>query len=241
MQNPPPSEKTAEVDILASILENHVEPSPNQKRTLEFHRQNLDAISWYPASRDKHHCYPGGYYDHVGEVMNNVMTLFHLCVLPTEKFTMSDILLVAYWHDIDKACSLEPGKSFRYEVDAEPPTVKQRDYAHVLGVFTDEYESKTSISFKIDEAIAGRLHVDERRIPRFKYRERESIDDAAIVVAIAAQAGVTFSIEQLSALSTHHGGWSPLVKSDPVHNFPNPLGVLLHCADLISSSCQRGL
>ena len=132
------------------------EEGEKKYRALTFHDQNVEAFRYYPASANKHHCYLGGYYDHVLEVMNNTLTLFHLVVLDVGKFDMTDALEAAYWHDIDKACSFEHGKSSRYVIDQEAPTEKQRNYALGLGCTIEEYDSKTSISTKIDAALEHR-------------------------------------------------------------------------------------
>lgn len=211
-----------------------------KERTLAFHDANIEAIRSFPASGNKHHRYPGGYYDHVLEVMNNTLTLFHLVVLDVGKFNMTDALEAAYWHDIDKACSFEFGQSYRYEWDREPPTEKQLDYAEHLGCQIEEYDSKTSISAKIDAAKEGRV-LEARDIAYFTYRsDTMPVDDGAIAASIAARAGVFFSVPVLSAICTHHGGWSPLVMFNQRSNHPIPLGVLLHTADYISSACQDG-
>lgn len=227
-------------DPIRALIEEWWPEGGSKARTLAFHDANLEAIRLYPASANKHHCYPGGYYDHVLEVMNNSLTLFHLVVLDVGKFNMTDALEAAYWHDIDKAVSFEPGLSFRYQFDKEPPTDKQLDYARNLGVKIEEYDSKTSISAKIDAAKEGRT-LDEREIAYFTYRpEIPPIDDGAIVASIAARAEIFFSTTVLSAICTHHGSWSPIVMFNQKNNRPLPLGVLLHAADYISSACQNG-
>jgi Putative helicase len=211
-----------------------------KERTLAFHDSNLEALRFYPASTTKHHCYVGGYYDHVLEVMNNTLTLFHLVVLDIGKFDMTDALEGAYWHDADKAVSFEHGKSFRYTLDEEPPTDKQRDYAERLGCVIEEYDSKTSISTKIDAAKEGRP-LDPRDIAYFRFKDDYMpVDDGAIVASIAARAGIFFSLPVLSAICTHHGSWAPIVQFSQRSNRPIPLGVLLHAADYMSTACQNG-
>jgi hypothetical protein len=229
-----------EDDPIRSLIVEWWPKNEKKSRTLAFHDANLAAIRLFPASTNKHHLYPGGYYDHVLEVMNNTLTLFHLVVLDVGKFDMTDALEAAYWHDIDKAASFEPGQSFRYEWDQEPPTAKQVDYARALGCTIEDCDSKTSISAKIDAAKEGRK-LDPREISYFRYRpEMPPIDDGAIVASIAGRAGVFFSLPVLSAICTHHGSWSPIVMFNQKANRPIPLGVLLHAADYMSSSCQNG-
>jgi hypothetical protein len=229
-----------EDDPIRSLITEWWPEGEKKDRTLAFHEENLEAIQFFPASANKHHCYPGGYYDHVLEVMNNSLTLFHLVVVDVGKFDMTDALEAAYWHDIDKACSFEAGQSFRYEYDREPPTAKQLDYARNLGCVIEEYDSKTSISTKIDAAKEERK-LDSREINYFRYRpEVPPIDDGAIVASIAARAGVFFNLSVLSAICTHHGSWSPIVMFNQRANRPLPLGVLLHAADYMSTACQNG-
>lgn len=227
-------------DPIRALLEEWWPKGEKKNRTLAFHEDNLEAIRLFPASKDKHHCYPGGYYDHVLEVMNNSLTLFHLVVLDVGKFDMTDALESAYWHDIDKATSFVHGQSTRYEWDREPPTEKQKDYAERLGCLVEEYDSKTSISAKIDAAKEGRK-LDPREVAYFTYRpDILPIDDGALVASIAGRAGVFFSLHVLSAICTHHGSWAPIVQHSQRRNHPIPLGVLLHAADYMSTACQNG-
>lgn len=229
------TEKKPEPDPIAELLRERWAETENRERTLAYHEENLEAIRFYPASASAHHCYPGGYYDHVLEVLNNTLTMFPLVVLDIGKFTLSDALEAAYWHDVDKACSLEPNKSSWFELDDEPPTEKQREYAIGLGITIDQYESKTSISTKIDAAVAGR-EIDPREIAYFRYRkDRLPIDESAMVELLASRVGVFFSLPVLSAICTHHS------RSFPTKYYkPTPLGILLHAADLISAECQNG-
>ena len=227
-----------EPDPIGQLLKNYLAEGEQKTRILEFHDENLPAFKIFPAAQKFHHCYPGGYYDHVLEVMNNTLTIFPLVVLDVGKFDLEDVLVAAYFHDIDKACSLDPGKSFRYELDNEAPTYKQVDYAKELGISISDCESKTSISYKIDKVKAGEP-IDEYAVPYFRYRkERSPMDDGAIVASICAHNGILLNNKVLSAICTHHGSFSPLVAMLKVQI--TPLGILLHTADYISSHAQNG-
>lgn len=227
-------------DPLLQFLVNYLDEGENKKRIIAFHHENIDAFWTYPASAAHHHCYPGGYYEHVLEVANNALTMLHLCVLDECRFTPDDLFTAVYFHDIDKAASYVPGESFRYVFDSEPATHKQLDYARELGVELEAGESKTSISYKIDCAKDGEP-VDPFKVPRYLHRyDRLPMDDGAIVCSIAAHHGITLSEQALSAICLHHGGWSPLVVGSKYTINPTPLGVLLHTADFISSHCQNG-
>jgi hypothetical protein len=227
-------------DPLFQFLVNYLAEGEMKERIIVFHYANLDAFRIFPASHANHHCYPGGYYEHVLEVANNALTMLPLCVLDECRFTVDDLCVAVYFHDIDKACSYVAGESFRYVFDSEPATRKQLDYARELGVEVAVDESKTSISYKIDCAKSGEP-IDPFQVPRFSRRpDRLPMDDGAIVCSIAARHGITFSEQALSAICLHHGGWAPLVAGSKYSVNPTPLGVLLHTADFISSHCQNG-
>lgn len=73
----------------------------------------------------------------------------------------------------------------------------------------------------------------KNRMP-FEYnKETYSTEEAATVVARAAQHGLHLTDYEIHALSLAHGGWSDIMQ----RNFQpkmHPLAVVLHCADLLS-------
>jgi hypothetical protein len=227
-------------DPLYQILKHYLSDGEYKDRIIDFHHRNIEALQIFPASRSNHHCYPGGYYDHILEVANNVQTILPLCVLDEGRFTVDDVFVATYFHDIDKACSYEFGQSFRYVFDTEPATTKQIHYARELGVKIEADETKTSISYKIDAA-KNEEPIDPFKVPRFIARpNRLAVDDGAIVASICAHNGITLNEQVLSAICLHHGGWAPLIMGTK-HSVPiSALGVLLHTADFISSHCQNG-
>jgi len=222
-------------------LMEYLTPGEYKDRIIDFHQKNIDALRIFPASRNQHHCYSGGYYEHVQEVANNVQTILPLCVLDeTANFTVDDVFVAAYFHDIDKACSTTFGESYRYVWDTEPPTDKQLSYARSLNIeMNPRGESKTSLSYKIGCMQDGKP-IDPFNVPHFISRSNIlPMDDGAIVASICAHNGITLNDQVLSAICCHHGGWSPLIKSNGNIN-PSPLGVLIHTADFISSHLQNG-
>jgi hypothetical protein len=227
-------------DPLLTVLTHFLTAGDYKDRIIAFHRRNIEAIRLFPASSTHHHCYPGGYYDHILEVANNIQTLLPLCVLDECRFTADDVFVAVYFHDIDKACSYVFGESSRYEFDQRAATYKQREFAQGLGVEIEESESMTSISYKIDCGLNGEP-IDPFKVPRFVHRRnRLPMDDGAIVCSICAHNGIILSEQVVSAVCLHQGGWSPLVVASKKPIDVSPLGALLHASDFMSSHCQNG-
>ncbi len=77
-------------------------------RLLEQHRERFEST---PGSSHNHQAWPGGYLDHVREVMNVCVVLYaSLGALRPLPFTLSDALLVAFVHDIEKPWKYERGE-----------------------------------------------------------------------------------------------------------------------------------
>ena len=68
-----------------------------------MHSDFIDKFVAAPGSRHNHQYWPGGYYDHVTEVMNLGLTVYDTYnsrrPLP---FSASDVLLIVYLHDLEK-------------------------------------------------------------------------------------------------------------------------------------------
>jgi hypothetical protein len=224
---------TTQDDSIYSLLNKYLDGDDQKSKILDFQVKYFNDMKFYPGAARHHHCYTGGYYDHVLEVMNNCLTMLPLIVMGLVEFTSKDALVAAYFHDVDKIF-------YRYELDSDAPTAAQLSYARDLGAdINTEFESKTSISFKIDAALGNKKY-DQYDVPYFK-RKQDILpfEDSAIVGMICARNGIFLNDQVLSALACHHGGWSPLVRTFP-NVSPTSLGILLHTADLISASCQGG-
>lgn len=75
------------------------------KRILSDNRMLFQAV---PGSTDNHQNWPGGYFDHVQEIMNIAVVLYErLDTLRPLPFLRSDLLLVVYLHDIEKPWKYE--------------------------------------------------------------------------------------------------------------------------------------
>jgi hypothetical protein len=82
-------------------------------------------IETVPASIKYHHNWTGGYQDHVLQVIERAVGLYHQLytneetMVPSD-FRMDDVILVAYIHDLDKL--------FRYQKVKEPKDGREWDY-----------------------------------------------------------------------------------------------------------------
>ena len=86
-------------------------------KILEDYRQLFTET---PGSSGNHQAWPGGYLDHITELMNIGSVLFHtLNHLRPLPFNESDVLLVTFLHDLEKP--------FKYTYDAQGSLVKNPD------------------------------------------------------------------------------------------------------------------
>ncbi len=86
------------IDHLLGLI--HEPNGSSCKRLLNDNRELFRAVQ---GSTHNHQAWPGGYLDHVTEVMNIAKTLF--TTLDAQRplpFTLSDILLVVFLHDVEK-------------------------------------------------------------------------------------------------------------------------------------------
>jgi hypothetical protein len=91
------------VDELVALID---EPNGSAcARILSEHRTLFATVQ---GSTHNHQAWPGGYLDHVCEVMNIAAVLYgQLSALRPLPFSLSDILLVVYLHDIEKPWKYE--------------------------------------------------------------------------------------------------------------------------------------
>jgi len=106
-----------------------------ENETLRRNLKNLhstlqERVKVMPASVKYHQNWTGGYRDHVRQVIQKAMELYRLLyidgltkVKPLVGFTMDDVILVAYIHDMDKL--------FRYQKVNQPRDGREWEYAEV--------------------------------------------------------------------------------------------------------------
>ena len=86
---------------LESMLE--LIDEPNRTACKNILEDNLELFKTVQGSAHNHHTWIGGYYDHIMDVMNIAIVLYErLNSLRPLPFSLSDLLLVLYLHDIEK-------------------------------------------------------------------------------------------------------------------------------------------
>ena len=80
----------------------------NRKPCLKLLRENDGLFKSARGSTHNHQAWPGGYWDHVQEVMNIAIVLYKpLDELRAHRLTLGEALLVLFLHDIEKPWSYE--------------------------------------------------------------------------------------------------------------------------------------
>lgn len=81
---------------------------PNRSACVRILSDHWDLFATVQGSTHNHQAWPGGYFDHVREAMNIAVVLYQqLSALRPLPFSLSDILLVVYLHDIEKPWKYE--------------------------------------------------------------------------------------------------------------------------------------
>ena len=76
---------------------------PNQSKCWRFYRENHEAIDKARGSKTKHQAWEGGLIDHICECVGVAIELHStLNRLRPLEFTLSDVALVLFWHDMEK-------------------------------------------------------------------------------------------------------------------------------------------
>jgi hypothetical protein len=84
---------------------------PNRSACLRILTDNRKLFQTVPGSTNNHQNWPGGYFDHIQEIMNIAVVLYNgLTILRPLPFSLSDLLLVVYLHDIEKPWKYELGE-----------------------------------------------------------------------------------------------------------------------------------
>lgn len=83
---------------------------PNRTACQNILNDNLELFKTAQGSMLNHHAWVGGYYDHIMEIMNIAIVLYErLNSLRPLPFSLSDLLLVLYLHDIEKPWRYDMG------------------------------------------------------------------------------------------------------------------------------------
>lgn len=76
---------------------------PNRSACVQLYRENRELFMRVQGSTNNHQAWPGGYHDHVQEVMNLACMIYEMLSLCRElPFSLSDLLLSVFFHDVEK-------------------------------------------------------------------------------------------------------------------------------------------
>ena len=90
---------------------------PNRSATARLLADHRKLFQTVQGSTNNHQPWPGGYYDHVQEIMNVTIVLYdRLNSIRPLPFTVSDAILIVFLHDIEKPWKYELGADGQLEV-----------------------------------------------------------------------------------------------------------------------------
>jgi len=75
---------------------------PNRAACKNLYNENIELFKSMPGSSHNHQAWPGGYHDHITEVMNICLLLYPIYNVRQLNFTLGDALLVMFLHDLEK-------------------------------------------------------------------------------------------------------------------------------------------
>lgn len=132
---------------------------PNRSICWRLIAHHTKRFNTAPGSSHIHQNWRGGYRDHIVEVMNLVVIdyrahepLGRFALLPRERqFTLSDALVVLFWHDIEKM--------WRYKMDleGEGEIIFNPDGSFATNPDLDTKEQRTAFAAKVIEDYGVRL------------------------------------------------------------------------------------
>lgn len=101
---------------------------PNQTVCFRILSENRKLFQIVQGSTHNHQAWPGGYYDHVQEIMNIAVYLYPVMhALRPLPFSLSDALLVVFLHDIEKPWKYEIGPDGELQII---PALRAKDAQH---------------------------------------------------------------------------------------------------------------
>lgn len=81
---------------------------PNRSGVIKILDENRKLFQTVQGSTNNHQNWPGGYFDHVQEIMNIAILLYEkLSTARPLPFSLSDLLLIVYLHDLEKPWKYE--------------------------------------------------------------------------------------------------------------------------------------
>lgn len=84
---------------------------PNRSGAVKILNDNRKLFQTVQGSTNNHQNWPGGYFDHVQEIMNIAILLYEkLSSARPLPFSLSDLLLIVYLHDLEKPWKYDLGE-----------------------------------------------------------------------------------------------------------------------------------
>lgn len=84
---------------------------PNRSGAIKILNDNRELFQTVQGSTNNHQNWPGGYFDHVQEIMNIAILLYEkLSSARPLPFSLSDLLLIVYLHDLEKPWKYDLGE-----------------------------------------------------------------------------------------------------------------------------------
>ena len=158
----------ASIDDLVQLI-----TEPNRTAVGKILADNRDLFARVQGSTHNHQAWPGGYLDHVTEVMNIALVLFRtLSAQRPLPFSLSDILLVVFLHDIEKPWKYELGEDG--QLRHKPTMLTKVDHQRFRMEKLTEYGVVLS-----DEHVNG-LKYAEGELDDYSSRERKMRPLAAL-------------------------------------------------------------
>ncbi|TSC82799.1 MAG: Uncharacterized protein G01um101419_486 [Parcubacteria group bacterium Gr01-1014_19] len=100
---------------------------PNRRACEKLYHENRKLWEKTPGSSHNHQSWPGGYVDHVIEVMNVALALHEsLGTVRPLPFSLSDALLVLFIHDLEKPWKYE----MKANGQADDPSLQTKEQRH---------------------------------------------------------------------------------------------------------------
>jgi 23S rRNA maturation-related 3'-5' exoribonuclease YhaM len=175
-------------DLIQLIVE------PNRTAIARLLADNRDLFTKVQGSTHNHQAWPGGYLDHITEVMNIAVILYRkLNALRPLPFALSDILIVVFLHDVEKPWKYELGEDgqlrhkatmmtkadhqrFRLAKLAEYGIVLNEDHENGLKYAEGELEDYSSRERKM-RPLAALAHLCDVTSARIWFDHPASTDD----------------------------------------------------------------
>ncbi len=102
-----------------SILYNEI-VSPYRSACLKILEDNEKLFRTVQGSTHNHQAWPGGYYDHVQEVLNDALVIYDAFrLIRPWPFSLSDGLVALFFHDIEKPWKYNLGEDGQWHIKPE--------------------------------------------------------------------------------------------------------------------------